>query len=226
MIQHEVMNPFSAEWWTCISLVLGLIAIALALPKYFDWARSRNYPIILGGILLANLIIENGYAMSLGVWNHKQNLPLHLCGLSGIMGILLLFRFNNAIAQIFYYFGLTGSVHSLLTPEFDLGMQGYFYYGYFISHGGLLLVCLYMIVHQGFEPDKGSWLKTFAIIQVFVLVIGTYDFLTNSNYMYLASPPVVDNPLIMGDWPWYILVFEALALIHFFAFYKLFRIFK
>lgn len=226
MIRHEVMDPFSGEWWTCISIVAMVITLVLILPKYFTWARTRNYPIMIAFIMLTNLVIENGYAISLGLWNYKQNLPLHLCGLSGIMGIILMFRFNEAIAQVFYYFGMTGSVHSLLTPEFDLGMQGYFYYGYFISHGGLLMICLYMIFHKGFEPAKGSWLKTFAIIQLFVLIIGAFNFLSGSNYMYLSAPPVVDNPLIVGPWPWYILVFEALALIHFFAFYKLYRVFK
>jgi hypothetical integral membrane protein (TIGR02206 family) len=226
MIRHEVMKPFSLEWFACISMVLLVISLVLVLPKYFQWARSKNYPVVIALLMLTNLLVENGYAISLGLWNMKQNLPLHLCGLSGIMGIMLMFRFNNALAQVFYYFGMTGSVHSLLTPEFDLGMQGYFYYGYFISHGGLLMICLYMIFHLGFEPEKGSWLKTFAIIQIMVLVIGIFDFVTGSNYMYLAEPPVVDNPLIMGKWPWYILVFEALALIHFFAFYKLYRVFK
>lgn len=226
MIQHQVMEPFTSEWISCISVVASVIGILMLLPRYFVWARSRYYPAAIALILTANLIIENTYAISLGVWNFRQNLPLHLCGLSGIMGIILLFRFNNAMAQIFYYFGMTGSIHSLLTPEFDLGMQGYFFYGYFISHGGLLMICLYLIIHKGFEPEKGSWLKTFAIIQVFVLFIGLFNFLTGSNYMYLSSPPVVDNPLIMGPWPWYILVFEALALFHFFAFYKLYRLFK
>jgi len=226
MIRHEVMEPFSREWFTCISVVMLVISLIMLLPRYFQWARSKSYALGIAILMLSNLIIENGYAISLGLWNMKQNLPLHLCGLSGIMGIILMFRFNNAMAQVFYYFGMTGSVHSLLTPEFDLGMQGYFYYGYFISHGGLLMICLYMIFHLDFEPAKGSWLKTFAIIQVFVLVIGIFNFLTGSNYMYLSEPPVVDNPLIMGPWPWYILVFEALALIHFFAFYKLYRVFK
>ena len=226
MIQHQVMEPLTAEWLSCIMVVAAVIGLVLVLPQRFSWARSPYYPIVIAILLLMNLIIENGYALSLGVWNFRQNLPLHLCGLSGIMGIILLFRYNNAIAQVFYYFGMTGSIHSLLTPEFDLGMQGYFYYGYFISHGGLLMICLYMIFHQGFKPEKGSWLKTFAIIQLFVLVIGLFNFLTGSNYMYLTAPPVVDNPLIMGPWPWYILVFEALALIHFFALYKLYRLFK
>lgn len=226
MIRHEVMEPFTSEWWICISVVLLIISILIALPRHFQWARSKSYPLAIAILMLVNLLIENGYAISLGVWNMQQNLPLHLCGLSGIMGIMLMFRFNHALAQVFYYFGMTGSLHSLLTPEFDLGMQGYFYYGYFISHGGLLLICLYMIFHLDFEPAKGSWLKTFAVIQIFVLVIGTFDFITGSNYMYLSEPPVVDNPLIMGPWPWYILVFEALALIHFFAFYKLYRVFK
>jgi uncharacterized membrane protein YwaF len=32
--------------------------------------------------------------------------------------------------------------------------------------------------------------------------------------------------MIIGNWPWYILVFEGLAIAHFFMFYKLSRLIK
>jgi uncharacterized membrane protein YwaF len=81
-----------------------------------------------------------------------------------------------------------------------------------------------MIKHRGFKPLHGSWLKAFFHIQLAVLVIGMFNWATGSNYMYLSAPPIVDNPLIIGDWPWYILVFEALAFVHFDVLYKGFYI--
>lgn len=226
MDPNIVMESFTPEWWTCITTVIGIIILLLLLPQYVDWAKHVNYPKCLGLLLLLNLVIENIYSLSLGSWSIENNLPLHFCGISTFLSIAVLWRFNAAIAQVLYYWGLTGGLHSLLTPEFDLGREGFFYYAYFIGHGGLLFACGYAIIHQGFKPEKHSWFKVFLITQLAALVIGILNWTIGSNYMYLSSPPVVNNPMIIGDWPWYILVFEGLALAHFFLLYKLSRVWK
>jgi hypothetical integral membrane protein (TIGR02206 family) len=198
----------------------------VSLPFWASWAKHKYYSRALAILLIVNLLIENSYAIWIGSWSLKNNLPLHLCGISNIIGVILLFRFNTALAQVFFYFGLTGGIHAMITPEFDLGDQGFFFYSYFITHGSLLLICSFMIIHHRFRPEKNSWLKTFVIIQFVALAIGLFNWSTGANYMFLSSPPIVDNPLIIGNWPWYILVFEGLAIVHFFLFYKLSRLIK
>jgi hypothetical integral membrane protein (TIGR02206 family) len=220
------MEPFTALWWTCILSVCAIITLLLLLPKYFSWARSKTYPKLLAGILLTNLIIENVYAYSTNNWSIQSNLPLHMCGLSGLMSILLLFNFNSKLAHLVYYWGLTGGFYSLLTPEFDQGDQGFFFYSYFIGHGGLILTCSYLIVHHKFKPEANSWLQIFLITQIAAITVGLFNWATGSNYMYLLTPPSVDNPLIIGSWPWYILVFEVLAIVHFYLFYRLSKVWK
>ena len=226
MTQHIIMESFTPEWWTCITAVIGIIALLLLLPQYVDWAKHTNYPKCLGLLLLLNMVIENIYSYSLGSWSIENNLPLHLCGISTFLSVAVLWRFNAGIAHVLFYWGLTGGLHSLLTPEFDLGSEGFFYYSYFIGHGGLLLACLYAIIYQGFKPEKYSWFRVFLLTQFVALVIGSFNWAFGSNYMYLSSPPIAKNPLIIGEWPWYILVFEGLALTHFFLFYRLSRVWK
>lgn len=226
MSRHVAMTPFTGLWWICILSVLSIVTALIILPRYFEWARTKNYPKFLALILLSNLFIENIYAYVTNSWSIQYNLPLHMCGISGILSILMLFNFNRKIAHLLYYWGLTGSVYSLLTPEFDQGDQGFFFYSYFIGHGGLLLACIYMIVHQNFKPDNRSWLTIFFFTQIAVVFVGLFNWTTGSNYMYLQSPPQVDNPLIIGQWPWYILVFEVLAISHFYLFYRLSKVWK
>ncbi len=213
----------SREWLICIAVIIASIILLVNLPKYAKWAKHPNYGKLLGLFLLTNLLIENWYSWSNGSWDLRANLPLHLCGISGVFSILILFWYNPIIANLVFYWGLTGGIHSLLTPEFDLGADGYLYYGYFISHGGLILTSFFLIKHRGFQPMKRSWINAFILIQAAVLIIGLFNWTTGSNYMYLSSPPIVDNPLIVGKWPWYILVFEILAILHFLLLYGLFH---
>ncbi len=223
MITHETMDTFTFEWVICIAIVSTTVYLLVNLPNYFWWAKNPNYPKFLGGALLINLLIENAYSWWLGNWHLQDNLPLHLCGISGVFAIILLFRYNAILANLLFYWGTTGGIHSLLTPEFDLGAQGYFYYGYFISHGGLIMTTFFIIQHNNYKPDKQSWLRAFMLIQLAVLAIGAFDWATGSNYMYLLAPPIVENPLIVGKWPWYILVFEGLAMVHFLLLYGIFH---
>jgi hypothetical integral membrane protein (TIGR02206 family) len=222
-MKHVTMEPMSREWLICIAVIIASIILLVNLPKYAKWAKHPNYGKLLGLFLLTNLLIENWYSWSNGSWDLRANLPLHLCGISGVFSILILFWYNPIIANLVFYWGLTGGIHSLLTPEFDLGADGYLYYGYFISHGGLILTSFFLIKHRGFQPMKRSWINAFILIQAAVLIIGLFNWTTGSNYMYLSSPPIVDNPLIVGKWPWYILVFEILAILHFLLLYGLFH---
>ena len=62
--------------------------------------------------------------------------------------------------------------------------------------------------------------------QILLVFIGLSNFALDSNYMYLAEKPLVNNPMIIGEWPWYILGFEILGLLHIYIFFRLYKLFK
>ena len=98
-------------------------------------------------------------------------------------------------------------------------MDGYNFYAYFIDHGGLLLVVIYMIVHLNFVPRPKSWLWVLGYTQLVAIGISIVNYSVGANYMYLSAKPEVNNPFVIGEWPYYILIFEAVALVHFWVFY-------
>ena len=224
MHTHALMSPFTPIWWKSILTVIGIIVLVCSLPYFWKSLSHKRFAQIIGVLLLLNIIIENVYSWYLGTWTLDNNLPLQLCSISGILSGLMLLNYQYKWAELLYYWGLTGGIHSLLTPEFTHGMEGYFFYGYFIGHGGLLLAIFYMIFHFKFRPTPGSWWRAFLFTQMLALGIGCINFVFNSNYMYLCQPPIAENPLIMGAWPWYLLVFEALAIVHFGLFYLPFKL--
>jgi uncharacterized membrane protein YwaF len=52
------------------------------------------------------------------------------------------------------------------------------------------------------------------------------NYITGGNYMYLSEKPIVENPFVIGDWPWYIIGLELAGLLHFYLVYLLFGITK
>lgn len=223
MVYQQTVSIFSATWWTCILFAITFIIACLKLPAYTAWGRNKNYTKFIGALILVNLIVENIYGLYLGVWNIKHFLPLHFCGLSGLLASILMFRYSDKIANILFYWGLIGGFYALITPEFDFGTQGYFFYSYIIGHASIILVSLYSILYMGFIPPKNSWLKIFILTQFAALFIGLINWILGSNYMYLSAPPIAQNPMIIGKWPWYLFIFEFLALVHYFMLYSFFH---
>ena len=48
---------------------------------------------------------------------------------------------------------------------------------------------------------------------MFVGYIMPFNFYVGGNYMYLAEPPQVKNPLVIGEWPYYVLWFEVFMIV-------------
>jgi hypothetical integral membrane protein (TIGR02206 family) len=219
MHAHEFIAPFSLFWWECILSIAFIIFVIVSIPLHWKNIKRRNYDLFIAFILLMNNITEHWYNYSIGYWNLQQNLPVHLCSVTNILCIVLLINYKQWIAELVYYWGLAGGIQSLLTPEFTIGMGGYNFYSYFINHGGLILVVAYMIVHFEFVPRPKSWLWALGYTQILAIGVGIVNYFVQANYMYLSKKPEVNNPFIIGEWPYYIFILEAVALLHFFVFY-------
>ena len=106
-----------------------------------------------------------------------------------------------------------------MTPEFTNGTSGFLFYEYYLSHGGIILSAIYLTWILGMRPRKGSWWRVFLWSQLLLPIIGFINGNLSANYMYLCIRPIVNNPLLIGKWPWYLLIIELMALIHFFIVY-------
>ena len=44
----------------------------------------------------------------------------------------------------------------------------------------------------------------YLFLWIMVFPVGLVSWLTGGNYMFLMQAPEVSNPLVFGNWPWYI----------------------
>lgn len=214
MIQHEVIEIFGSRWWIGNTpTVLGIILI-LIIGKQISPERKDQLAIILGIMLIAREVLIHPYKVYLGLWTVRDSLPLHLCGISAVLsGIVLIWR-HQRMYEFVYFLGIPGAFHSLLTPEFTHGTTGLLFPDYFLAHGGIILSALYLTLVLRMRPEKGAWWKLAIRIQPLVLLVGFINWILDANYMYLCHKPIVSNPFLIGDWPWYILGLEIAGLLH------------
>jgi len=159
-----------------------------------------------------------------GNWDIYENLPLHLCSISNLITCFILFiPRSQKLFEFLFYCGLWGGLMAILTAQInDYDGSIFKYLQYYSSHGTIILIPLYMFYHLEYELTKFSWLRVLLILNIFMLIIIPFNFEVGSNYMYLAEAPNIKNPLVFGDWPYYILNWEFFILILFYLSYVLF----
>ena len=112
---------------------------------------------------------------------------------------------------------------ALLTPNlyhpslFDLSL-------FFADHGLIVAAALYLVWSRQARPRRGSITRAMLAMNVFTVLVGTFDFLFKTDYMFLRAKPEMASLLdVLGPWPWYILTCEAVALGLFLLLYLPFR---
>ena len=219
MTPHETLEIFSSLWWQSNLVTIGAIILLLFFGRCINAENKESLAKIIGAVLISRTVGVHFYWAYLGIWTIESSLPLHLCGLSAILSGLVLFWRKQWAYECLYFWGLPGAFHSLMTPEFTMGTDGLLFYEYYLSHGGIILSAIYLSWILGMRPRKGAWWKIFLWSQLLVPIIGLINWSLNANYMYLCIKPIVKNPFLIGEWPWYFLGMECATIIHFFVIY-------
>ncbi len=219
MIPHETIPLFGQLWWQSNLITALVIIVFIYIGKKASAESAVSVAHVIGVILIARAVLIHPYQLYLGKWTVTSSLPLQMCSISSILAGLAMFSRNQLLYEFLYYWGIPGAFHSLLTPEFTLGTEGFLFVEYYISHGGIILSALYATLVLGMKPRKGSWWRIALWSQIPIAIVGLFDWAIGANYMYLCQKPMVDNPFVIGDWPWYILVMELAGLLHFIIVY-------
>jgi hypothetical integral membrane protein (TIGR02206 family) len=111
---------------------------------------------------------------------------------------------NRFCFEFAYFTGTTAVMQALLTPNFDDLKNLTEYVVYFIHHALIIQFALWNVVVDGMLTSRGAVARTLLLIVAMMPPVGLVNWLTDANYMYLRARPAVDNPLVIGDWPWYI----------------------
>lgn len=219
---HYMVEIGSTPWiYLNAGLVLGFLVFFIGSWKLDDEGR-RKVGYVIAAILAANFVANQVFAIVTHTWDKKVHLPFHLCSFSEILAMILLLT-RKQWAYEFLIFWSAGAIHSFLTPELTEGGNLFNFWEYGIAHGLVIITAFYATFRLKMIPRKYSWLKIFGYTQLTLPLVGLINWILGSNYMFIAQKPNANNPLIMGDWPWYIIGLEFVVLVHFYAFYWIHR---
>lgn len=224
MIEHKTIEIFGYYWWlgnlSTITIITAIILIGVKSNTYYQ----NIFANLLGGLSLFRWTFIQLYSAYDGSWVLESSLPLQMCSFSSLFCGIVMFYRKQFIYEFIYFMGISSAIHAFLTPEFTMGTDGYFFFDYYLNHGLIALIPLYLTFVMKFRPRSYSWLTTLMYAQILLIIAGFTNWSIGSNYMYLSEKPIANNPFVIGEWPWYILGLQFAGLLHFILLYLPFGI--
>lgn len=194
-----------------------VVAAAAAVGARRSPERARWLSIAVGALILGAGLGFVAVEAALGA-SWRSIAPLHLCDIAVFVGALALFTQKQLPFELLYYWGMTGTLLAMLTPELAEDFPHHRFIFYFAQHGSLVIGAVFLVVGLNMRPERWSALRAWLCLNVVALGVGLVDYLFAVNFLYLRHKPDVATPLDwFGPWPWYLLACEGLALALFYV---------
>jgi len=201
--------------------MIGLLMVSILLLYIFRHTKRSNVIkyMILACLILSEVTLNLWYFMT-NTWDIATTLPFQLCTMSVYLSIWMLISEKYHVFEIVFFIGIGGAIQAILTPELYYNFPHFRFIHFFIAHIAIILASLYMVFVKKYKPTLKSLWKSFLCLNVLAFMVFNINQLTGGNYMFLSRKPT--NPSLLdylGDYPWYILSLEGVAIILYFIMY-------
>ena len=201
-----------------VGALAAIAALAVALPvaaRLHPGAWRLEFARGLGAFLIAWFIAYHVVVLARGRYELDFDLPLHLTDAVTVVAAVALWTRRPLAFELTWFWGLTASLQAVLTPDLgaDDRFPSFFYWHYFITHGGVVVAAPFLAFGLGLTARPGAVARVFLATVAWAAVAAVADALTGGNYMFLREKPEASTLLdYMGPWPWYILTAGLVAL--------------
>jgi hypothetical integral membrane protein (TIGR02206 family) len=220
----ELFHPFSADHLITMAIIIVLSILLFLFGKKLREHR-HFFRIMLALLILAANVMYHLWLLSEHAWSVKQSLPLQLSDLAAILAVVMLLTRSYRIFQFMYFAGLGSAIQAILTPDlYHFSFPHFLYFQSFISHGGVVLACLFMVAAFHFRPTLPSMWVSIVIVNLYGGCVFFLNKFLGSNYMYIMKHAGMTPLTFLGPWPWYLLSLELVMIFFFYILYSPFWI--
>jgi hypothetical integral membrane protein (TIGR02206 family) len=155
----------------------------------------------------------------------KDHLPFQLCDWVIFAAAAALVWRRQLPYEIAYFWGLSGTLQALLTPDLAEDFPHSHFFTFQILHAGAVVAILFLTLGLGMRPRWRSLWRAWLWLQVYAVVTAAIDLLLGCNYGYLLAKPVQASLFdYLGPWPWYLLTLETVSFVFFLLYYAPFAL--
>ncbi|HYM06427.1 MAG TPA: TIGR02206 family membrane protein [Terriglobales bacterium] len=201
--------------------------LGLVLAKWCRKSRTAERWIrcLIALFLSVNELVWYAYRLHYEGFRFPRALPLNLCDLTLWLTVGAILSLNQWAFELAYFAGLGGSGMALITPDLWAPFPSYPTVYFFLAHGVVVAAILMLVWSKIAEPKPGCLRRALVLLNVYAVVIGIFNAIFGTNYMYLCSKPAGTSLLdYLGPWLLYIVGGEVVALVIFWLLWLPFRI--
>ena len=208
-----------------LSILLATVALPFAMSRWTQrGARprlARGLAFALSAVLLLNYAFIFYWSIHMGRLTHWPSaLPMQLCDWATIVVIAALLWRRQQAYELAYFWGLSGTVQALLTPNVSTPITDPLVLSFFIGHSGIVVGVLFLTWGLDLRPLPGAVLRAWLWTQLYLATAALANWLFGLNFGFLAAKPPRASLLDwFGPWPWYILTLEVVGVVAFTIFY-------
>ena len=202
-----------------------VLAVSVLLPLWVrrtcSQRQGHQVAVWLGVFVVAHEIVKIWLRVT--VYDHRfaEILPFHLCSTAIVSTAVLMFWRSRLAYELVYFWGFSGTLQAILTPDLEEVFPHPLYLSYFLTHGLIILGALYATLVFRFRPSPRSIVRVYVITVIYSFaLIAPLNLVLDTNYVYLRHKPAGASLLdYLGPWPWYMAVVAVLAWAFFAAAY-------
>ena len=237
------MKPLSTELLYYFHNLLTFIMIGVWIVFSFIGYKLKNQKTItkisyglIGFSILQEIMdytnrifLDELYVISL-----STDLPLQFCSIGyyfSIIGIIMSvsekkynIKFEQFIFDCAYVLGFGGALQAMITVDLTgiNNMIGSFALNW--QHSIIILNVLWLIFAYNKRFNLRGVLNAFIFMNLAIIPVGIINYFLSANYMFICSPPNVNNPLLIGDWPIYLIILEFVYFLYILILYLPFKL--
>lgn len=115
-------------------------------------------------------------------------LPFHLCNLTIILSLFMMFFHSKFLFQL-VYFWFVGAIFAILTPDIIFAYPNFWTISFFITHFYLVFSALFALIHFHFRPTKRGMLMAFLFINLWAVLMYFVNQELGTNYLFVNRIP-------------------------------------
>jgi hypothetical integral membrane protein (TIGR02206 family) len=224
-------HPFHAYGPPHLTVIFLTIVLPFVLAAIVRWTKSQRVERAILTTLSVLLILN--YAAYLifvryrgGIVSWQQMLPLQLCDWGMVVVIVAMWSGSQRWFEVAYFWGIGGTLQAVLTPNLSFGFPDVRFFSFFISHSGIIIGVVFLMLMRRYRPYPMSIVRVFAWSEVYFIITMFADAWTGFNYGFLLHKPEAFSILsfLSDSRPLYLLEMQALAVLFFLGLYAPFAI--
>ncbi|HAK06271.1 MAG TPA: TIGR02206 family membrane protein [Spartobacteria bacterium] len=224
-------HPFQAYGVAHLAVIFLTVALPFGLAAVVRRAKSSRVERVI--IAALSVLLFLNYAAYLifvryrgGIVSWAQMLPLQLCDWGMVVVIVAMWSGRHRWFEVAYFWGIGGTLQAVLTPNLRFGFPDFRFFSFFISHAGIIIGVIFLMLTRRYRPRPMSILRVFAWSEFYFVVTFIADELTGYNYGFLLHKPEAFSILsFLSDWrPLYLVQMHFVALLFFVVLYAPFAI--